>query len=219
MIKVSIVANQSERVSELSVGLANRGFFCSISSGNDESVDRIIAQPPDVVMMTMGDMPVDSEIRLIKRIKEQANLPLIALLSADGLRLVDAHSSVDDFVLEPWRADEVTARAKRVLRQTAALSDHELISSGDLVIDPGSREVIFKGRRVDLTYREYELLTFMASSKGKVFSREDLLHTVWDFEYYGGARTVDVHVRRLRSKLGDSCIETVRSVGYRFREE
>jgi DNA-binding response OmpR family regulator len=219
MFKVSIVASKKEQVGELSVGLANRGFFCSIGASDDESIEKIIVQPPDLVMIAVGDVPLDSEIRLIQRIKQEANLPLIALLSIDSLDLVDSDPSIDDFVVGPWQANEVIARAKRILKRTDTLSDKELITSGDLTIDPGSREVTFKGSRVELTFREYELLTFLARNKRKVFSREVLLHTVWGVDYYGGGRTVDVHVRRLRSKCGDSCVETVRNVGYRFRNE
>lgn len=217
MYKVSIIADEKERVSKLSVGLASRGFFCSVTSSDDKSVEMIVVQSPDLVMVAVGDVTL-AETRLMKRMKQEANLPLIALLSIDGLDFLDAHPSVDDFVVEPWRTEEVIARAKRVLTRTAAPSDKDPITSGDLVIDPGSREVIFRRRRVDLTFREYELLAFMAANKRKAFSREDLLHAVWGFEYYGGDRTVDVHVRRLRSKCGESCIETVRNVGYRFRD-
>lgn len=218
MFSVSIVANKRERLNQLAVELAGRGLFCSIGSGDDGSMEGIIGQPPDLVMVAVSDVPPGAGIPLIRRIKQDANVPVVALLSIDDLSLVDSDCSMDDFVVEPWRADEVMARAKRVLRGRDAAPDQESIASSNLAIDLSRRQVIFRGHRVELTFREYQLLVFLARNKGQVFSREELLHAVWDVDYYGGGRTVDVHVRRLRSKCGDSCIETVRNVGYRFRD-
>lgn len=219
MFKVSVVANKKDQVRELSIELSDRGVSCSIGSGDDESMEGIIGQSPDLVMVAVGDVPLDSDIRLFQRIKQEANLPVIALISINGLYLVDADAPMDDFLVEPWRASEVIARAKRILKRRDASSDKESITSGNLVIDPGNREVTFKSHRVELTFREYQLLVFLASHKGKVFSRAELLRAVWDVNYHGGGRTVDVHVRRLRNKCGDSCVETVRNSGYRFVDE
>ena len=101
------------------------------------------------------------------------------------------------------------------------MSGKDLIECGDLIIDLGKCEVSLSGRSVALTFREYELLRFLASNKRKVFTRETLLNKVWGYDYYGGDRTVDVHVRRLRGKIegrGHSFIDTVRNIGYRFKD-
>jgi len=125
----------------------------------------------------------------------------------------------DDFCVLPVRTDEVTARLAHLFWRTGRGLRPELIEHGPLVLNLETYQAAVSGRVLDLTYMEYELLRFLAARPGKVFTRETLLSRVWGYEYYGGARTVDVHVRRLRAKLGEEnahLIETVRSVGYRF---
>jgi DNA-binding response OmpR family regulator len=147
------------------------------------------------------------------------DIPLIALVSREKLNGLD--SKVDDFVVKPWEANEVTARIKRILRQKGSAGSEDIIKCGDLVIDLAKYEVSLSSKSIMLTFREYQLLKFLASNHGKVFTREALLNKVWGWDYYGGDRTVDVHIRRLRSKIENpthTFIETVRNIGYRFRE-
>ena len=116
-------------------------------------------------------------------------------------------------------ADEVTARVRRAIWLKSGVESDNTLRAGDLQIDLGNYKVFVSGRPVDLTYKEFELLRFLATNRDKVFTREALLNRVWGYDFYGGARTVDVHVRRLRSKIedrGHTFIETVRNVGYRF---
>jgi two-component system alkaline phosphatase synthesis response regulator PhoP len=109
---------------------------------------------------------------------------------------------------------------RRILNRKPEGKGGELIKCGEVTIDPAKCEVAFRGRLVELTFREYELLKFLVGNRGKVFSRDALLDKVWGYDFYGGDRTVDVHIRRLRSKLDESdCIETVRNIGYRFRDD
>jgi len=125
---------------------------------------------------------------------------------------------VDDFVLYPLRPGELAARLRRLAGQPESDSP-DLLRRGALAIDLASYRVSIAGAPVELTYKEYELLRFLATQPDRVFTREALLDKVWGYDFYGGARTVDVHIRRLRSKLevgGRTFIETVRSVGYRF---
>jgi DNA-binding response OmpR family regulator len=157
----------------------------------------------------------------MKSIRKDNNLPVIALVSQDMLAL-DFDHCVDDFVVEPWRLAEVLARLRRVARQNEKRDESEIIRCRDLVIDLKRCEVSVGGRTVSLTFREYELLKFLASNRGRVFTRESLLNSVWGYDYYGGDRTVDVHIRRLRSKIEgatNSFIRTVRNIGYCFRED
>ena len=133
--------------------------------------------------------------------------------------MLDSAVDVDDFVMEPWNTVELIARVRRILNRRPDGNSSELIRCGEVMIDPAKCEVAFRGRLVELTFREYELLKFLVGNKGKVFSRDALLDKVWGYDFYGGDRTVDLHIRRLRSKLDESdCIETVRNIGYRFRE-
>jgi DNA-binding response OmpR family regulator len=125
----------------------------------------------------------------------------------------------DDFCVLPVHPEELTARLAHLFWRTGRGLRPELIEHGPLVLNLETYQAAVAGRVLDLTFMEYELLRFLAARPGKVFTRETLLSRVWGYEYYGGARTVDVHVRRLRAKLGEEhahLIETVRSVGYRF---
>jgi DNA-binding response OmpR family regulator len=125
----------------------------------------------------------------------------------------------DDFCLAPVQAQELEARLKHLFWRTGRGTRPELVEYGPLVLNLETYQAAIDGRPLDLTYMEYELLKFLATHPGKVFTRETLLSRVWGYEYYGGARTVDVHIRRLRAKLSEEhagLIQTVRSVGYRF---
>ncbi len=146
-------------------------------------------------------------------------LPSIALVPHDQALPMDDLLEVDDLVLGQPRADELALRAVRLIKRLAP-DEKDVVRVGDLVINTATFEVSVGGRRVSLRYKEYELLLLMASSPGRVFSRDTLLNQVWGYDYLGGARTVDVHIRRLRSKVEDAdhtFIETVWQVGYRFK--
>ena len=220
MFRIFMVADRNDQVMELGSQLAERGFLCSIVSGHDEPLEKIRSHPMNLVIMAVDGSPLGSETGLLlQKIKEETRLPVIALLSNANLDVFDTDLPIDDFVIEPWGVDEVMARARRTLRRTNGSDDKDLVRCGNITIDLAKCEVAVGGRLVELTFKEYELLRFLASKKGKVFTRDALLNKVWGYDYYGGDRTVDVHIRRLRSKLGDSaCIETVRNIGYRFSD-
>jgi two-component system, OmpR family, alkaline phosphatase synthesis response regulator PhoP len=124
----------------------------------------------------------------------------------------------DDFCLNPFHPKEFDARLAHLLWRSGKTSRPELVEYGPLILNLETYQAMIEGQALVLTYMEYELLKFLATHPGKVFTRETLLSRVWGYEYYGGARTVDVHIRRLRAKLGEehNLIQTVRSVGYRF---
>ena len=139
------------------------------------------------------------------------------LTSADALPELSDHTDLfDDFCLTPFHPAELEARLEHLLQRS---DGDTVITFGPLSLNIETYQAMVDGRSLDLTYMEYELLRFLAASPGKVFSREILLSEVWGYDYYGGARTVDVHIRRLRSKLGEehaNMISTIRSVGYRL---
>ncbi|MFC2009485.1 winged helix-turn-helix domain-containing protein [Chloroflexota bacterium] len=224
MFRVSIVGDATEQIRGLSSGLIQQGFACSITANDEDAIKQIIGQAPDLVLVA-EDRSTDA-LRmedLVNRIKQRKYIPAIALISREILNSLDlTTNNIDDFVLNPWDATEVMARAKRVLRRTKLIDDEELIRCGDLMIDKATCEVSISGRLIELTFKEYELLIFLASNRGRVYTREVLLDKVWGYDYFGGDRTVDVHIRRLRSKIEDSnhtFIETVRNIGYRFKKE
>jgi DNA-binding response OmpR family regulator len=148
--------------------------------------------------------------------------PVMLLVNSAQLAALELRDDLfDDFCLSPIRQAELDARFKHMFWRTGRGTRPELIEYGPLVLNLETYQAAISGRPLDLTYMEYELLKFLASHPGKVFTRETLLSRVWGYDYYGGARTVDVHVRRLRAKLGEeqaALISTVRSVGYRFGE-
>jgi DNA-binding response OmpR family regulator len=151
------------------------------------------------------------------------DVPLMAVVTEGGLAAVTADWGVDDVLLDTAGPAEVEARLRLAQgRLAAAQSGADVpdeIRSGDLVVDEATYTARISGRTLDLTYKEFELLKFIAQHPGRVFTRAQLLQEVWGYDYFGGTRTVDVHVRRLRAKLGadhEALIGTVRNVGYRF---
>ena len=159
---------------------------------------------------------------LSRQIKQVKNPPVIALLEADMLGSTgEVFNYIDDFVMRPYRLSELEIRIKKLLRRESTDAS-EQIKRGDLVIDLAKCEVSVAGRPILLTFKEYQLLKFLAGNQGRVFSRDALLNKVWGYEYYGGDRTVDVHIKRLRSKIEDAnhaFIETVRNIGYRLKAD
>jgi DNA-binding response OmpR family regulator len=146
------------------------------------------------------------------------NVPLMLVLTEGGLTAVSPEWGVDDVVLETAGPAEVDARLRLVIGRSVEEKSSSKIQASGVVIDEASYSAKVHGRPLDLTFKEFELLRFFATHPSRVFTREQLLSEVWGYDYFGGTRTVDVHVRRLRAKLGDleSLIGTVRNVGYRF---
>ena len=147
-------------------------------------------------------------------------IPVMLLVGGGQLADLEHRDELfDDFCLTPFHPAELEARLRHLLATDIDLHRVELVEYGELTLNLETYQAAIAGRPLDMTYMEYELLKFLAQNPGKVFTREMLLSRVWGYEYYGGARTVDVHVRRLRAKLGEehaNLIQTVRSVGYRF---
>ena len=150
--------------------------------------------------------------------------PLIIVTTEGGLSAINADWGITDVILDTAGPAEVDARiriviGKDAITQLAKNPSLKEIRSGDVVIDEDSYTAKIRGRTLDLTFKEFELLKYLAQHPGRVFSRSQLLQEIWGYDYFGGTRTVDVHIRRLRSKLGpefESVIDTVRNVGYRF---
>ena len=147
-------------------------------------------------------------------------IPVVALLREMRVDGIDFTKGNIEVVFPPFDGTQTLARVATAIARATGPRDQNIITHGELVIDQDRYEVTLSGKKVDLTYKEYELLKYLAARPGRVFSREALLRAVWDYDYFGGTRTVDVHVRRLRSKIDDmknQFIETVWNVGYRFR--
>ena len=175
---------------------------------------------------TIVDATADPEgaWAFLRAIRKQADeqLPVIVLIGGAQLAELEHHDDLfDDFCLSPFHPSELEARLRHLLSGDVAVVSSDMVEYGALTLNLETYQASIANKPLDMTYMEYELLKFLAQNPGKVFTREILLSRVWGYEYYGGARTVDVHVRRLRAKLGEehaALIQTVRSVGYRFGE-
>ncbi len=157
--------------------------------------------------------------RHLRRREDPLN-PLLLVVARHQLPELRLRNELfDDFCVAPPPPGELAARIERMFWLIGRAVDQQIVEHGPLVLNLETYQAAIAGRALDLTYMEYQLLRFLATNPGKVFTRETLLNRVWGYEYYGGARTVDVHIRRLRAKLGEEhahLIQTVRSVGYRF---
>ncbi|MCD6358492.1 MAG: response regulator transcription factor [Dehalococcoidia bacterium] len=177
----------------------------------------------DVVIVDAdGPLKGSDAWSLHQEIKSLQRVATIALVPRETLPSLDFALGIDDFVVKPFDAPEVITRIKQILWRVSNIDTNNIIRCGGLVMNVDSCEVFLKGKVIMLTFREYELLQCLMSNRGRTFSREALLNKVWGYDYYGGDRTVDVHIRRVRSKIEDVehvFIETVRNMGYRFRAE
>lgn len=169
-----------------------------------------------------GDEDLEGALGICRALRKRESPVDPILLLVSGAQLADLGQRddlFDDFCLSPFHPKEVEARLHHLFWRSGRAGSPDIVEYGDLVLNLETYQAAFGGKPIDLTYMEYELLKFFAIHPNKVFTRAQLLSRVWGYEYYGGARTVDVHVRRLRAKLGEehaNLIQTVRSVGYRF---
>ena len=228
MPNLMIVARESKALAKLRTALNQNGFACSIAPPGKEVTELLASQPPDLLLIEADSHSSDSE-SFIHGIKLERSPPVIALVAGEMPDDIEGYLEVDDFLTSPYDVKELVVRVQRLLRSgkraneraSKSAASGELIECDNLVIDLTNCDVTVGGKVVELTFKEYELLKLLAANKGRVYSRQNLLNKIWGYEYYGGDRTVDVHVRRLRSKIegpNDTFIETVRNMGYRFKK-
>jgi DNA-binding response OmpR family regulator len=218
MASAFIITKEADTSRKLQSELSRVGFACLTAGLKDKVVDRVVREGPQLVILEM-DGPVSQAVLndLVTSSKIHRKAPVLALMSAETIHQAMDYPGIDDFILQPYEGSELIARARRLLQKKANVE--ETLRCGELEIDLANCEVRVAGKIVELTFKEYELLKFLAQDRGRVFTREALLNKVWGYDYFGGDRTVDVHVRRLRSKIeltGQTFIETVRNIGYRF---
>ncbi len=174
--------------------------------------------PPALVLLDLGKgLTAGGLAAFLRDPQVRDGVSVIAIVAPQQLQLVGAGAGVDDIVVPPLEEEELRVRIARALALRGE-DDGSVLRRRSLVIDRERYTVTLDGEVVDLTFKEYELLSFLASNPGKPFTREALLSRVWGYDYYGGSRTVDVHIRRIRAKIErrEQYIETLRNVGYRF---
>ncbi len=217
-----LLISDTDDLKPLAAALKDSPHFVSRGAAIREIGPELTAKAkPDLLVLSTtvaGLVPACERVRSDKALAE---LPLFAVLEAKelGHPSFQAPAGVYDVFTRPLRVEECVARLVMAFKKFNRITDKNVIVSGDLEIDVSRYEVRVGGDKVDLTYTEYQLLKFLATHPGQVFDRDALLNKVWGYEYFGGARTVDVHVRRLRSKIEikkRAFIETVRNIGYKF---
>jgi DNA-binding response OmpR family regulator len=177
---------------------------------------------PEIIVVDARDPGVELRelCKAIKGSRRLGDAMVLAVAPEQRLSGLDACRGLDDFVTAPYREAELRARLRRMAARATTIASENTLTFGDLTIDPENYDVTLRGMRVDLTLKEYELLKHLVTHAGRVYTRDQLLNSVWGYDYVGGTRTVDVHIRRLRAKLGDAgeeSIDTVRGVGYAWR--
>ncbi|MBX3248893.1 MAG: response regulator transcription factor [Myxococcales bacterium] len=178
-------------------------------------------EPPAAILVEAED-EVDAgraALQRLRAVKPLVEVPALIAVSVSGLGRLDTNDGFDDFVLVPYVPAELYLRVRRAEWKRSDFSGQERIKMGALCIDLAAHEVTVDGRAVQLTHQEFALLRFLTQQRGRVFSRQQLLERVWGVDYYGSSRTVDIHIRRLRMKLGSAVdsLETVRGVGYKIK--
>ena len=218
MFRVTLITADAPLADAIEPDLLRAGFDLVRRDAFDETSDPDPAAAPDVLCLDLR------ESRPLARSPFQepwTNAFTLAILRLDQVPDLDPALGLDDFMTAPLYPPEFVARVQQILWRHGRSTVGQQLAAGDLVMDLTTYQLFEAGHPIALTYKEYELLRFLMTHPGTVFNREQLLNRVWGYNYYGGSRTVDVHVRRLRSKLsrsGHAYIETVRNVGYRFSQ-
>jgi two-component system, OmpR family, alkaline phosphatase synthesis response regulator PhoP len=221
---LALVITQTKDIkSELRNSLARYNVSTSFTSYYNGVREAVSSIRPDILLMEIIEqLPGPETWELLRKIKKEKKLKVIALVAESMLEIIELDPDVDDFIVAPYEPRELVLRIKRLVKITKQAENPEQIKSHGLVLDPVTCEVTVDGKFIELTFKEYELLKLLAGNRGRVFTREALLDNIWGYDYFGGDRTVDVHIRRLRSKIEDAdhtYIETVRNIGYKFLKD
>ncbi|MDY6933221.1 MAG: response regulator transcription factor [Spirochaetota bacterium] len=214
---IGLLSNNSEIIEEFKVNIP------SFRLRNYRSVDSI--NPGEIIILAVDVDFFDSRDVIqfyLSRIRKKLQIiPVLLILRIKFLSNIDIEWFFEEFILYPFRKGELLVRLNRFIRESSSFDNENIISIGSIKINLKEYSVYLRNIKLELTFKEFELLRYLVQNTGVVYSRKELLGKIWGTEYVGGTRTVDVHIRRLRVKLGNefnSIIETVRNVGYRCRE-
>lgn len=221
---VLVVEDEASLASTLSYNLRKNGFNVVSAADGLEGLHAARRERPDVIILDLM-LPKMDGLEVCRKIRADSDVPILMLTakSEELDKVVGLEMGADDYLTKPFSMRELMARVRALLRRTATrdTDDSSSIRTGDLSLDLRGRVVIRQGKEVTLKPKEFDLLFFLARNAGQVFTREQLLENVWGYDFYGGSRTVDVHVRWLREKLEETPAHprhllTVRGVGYKF---
>ena len=225
--RVLIVEDEESFVEALTVGLAREGFTVNVARDGKEALDFFNAYSPDIVLLDVM-LPLVSGIDVCRQIRARSQVPII-MVTAKGEEIdavVGLEVGADDYVTKPYRLRELISRMRSLLRRSRWTAEsetfrREVIEVGDVAVDPERHEVFVRGEPIELPLKEFDLLELLLTNAGRVLTRDALIDQVWGSDYVGDTKTLDVHVKRLRSKIEDDpsnpCrIVTIRGLGYKY---
>jgi DNA-binding response OmpR family regulator len=222
--EILLVEDETAITEPLAEALDREGFDTRVAGTKADALSLAAASPPDLVLLDIG-LPDGSGLDVCRELRKSSDVPVIMLTArgSEADRVAGLELGADDYVVKPFSAREVTARVRAVLRrsQGGPAGSGERITIGDLTLDPERHSASVDGAELDLSRKEFELLRALMESAGSVITRQALIEEVWDMNWFGSTKTLDVHMSGLRKKIGDDAsdpryIHTVRGVGFRF---
>ena len=221
--KILVVDDESRMRKLVRDFLVREGYNVLEAEDGVEAMD-IFYEEKDISLLILDVMmPRMDGWQVCREIRESSKVPIIMLTAKSDERdeLLGFELGVDEYISKPFSPKILVARVGAILRRSRALSEEEVTDAGGIEINKAAHEVTIDGRAIDLSYKEFELLTYFMENQGIALSREKILNSVWNYDYFGDARTIDTHVKKLRSKLGDKgdYIKTIWGMGYKFEVE
>ena len=221
-LKILVVDDEARMRKLVKDFLANKGFYVEEAGDGEEAVDKFFAQKDIALVLLDVMMPKMDGWEVLKTIRKYSQVPVIMLTARSEERdeLQGFSLGVDEYISKPFSPKILVARVEAILRRSNA-SGGDALSVGSILIDKAAHQVTIDGKEVELSFKEFELLSYFVENQGIALSREKILNSVWNYDYFGDARTIDTHVKKLRSKMGDKgeYIKTVWGMGYKFEVE
>lgn len=219
-LKIMVVDDES-RMRKLVRDFLSRDGFEVVEAGDGEQAVDLFFEDKDIALIILDVMmPKMDGWEVCRTIRKYSQVPIIMLTARgeENDELNGFELGVDEYISKPFSPKILVARVEAILRRSKGVTGKERTEIGGIVIDKEAHEVLVDGKRVDLSFKEFELLTYFVENKGIALSREKILNNVWNYDYFGDARTIDTHVKKLRSKLGDKgeYIKTIWGMGYKF---
>lgn len=222
-IKILIVDDESRMRKLVRDFLEREGYAVLEAKDGLEAMD-IFYEEKDIALILLDVMmPKMDGWQVCREIRNSSRVPIVMLTARSDERdeLQGFELGVDEYISKPFSPKILVARVEAILRRTQGMTAEDLLEVGGILIDKAAHQVKIDGQTVDLSYKEFELLTYFAENQGIALSREKILNNVWNYDYFGDARTIDTHVKKLRSKLGEkgNYIKTIWGMGYKFEVE
>ena len=219
-LKILVVDDESRMRKLVSDFLTKKNFQVLEAGDGEEAIDIFYAEK-DVALITLDVMmPKMDGWEVCREIRKNSKVPIIMLTARGDERdeLLGFELGVDEYISKPFSPKILVARVEAILRRTGQGNTEDTLSAGGIVIDKAAHIATVDGKTMDLSFKEFELLTYFLENQGIALSREKILNSVWNYDYFGDARTIDTHVKKLRSKMGDKgeYIKTVWGMGYKF---